>query len=208
MVKLTLAVAAVAAFLAFQTPGDAPNPDATPGPFANMGQVLIVVVTILANVVSAIYTRKANTDQLKSDREATLAMRKADLDAAAQQRQWDLEDRREARLLLDQQTAQRAQEVKFELERTADKVKDRLAETERKIDDNTDLTQKALEAANHVKAFKEFMARMGAIRHTDVRMGGDEAKREDRPPNGVERRKRDLVGPDTSPENSGDTERK
>jgi hypothetical protein len=201
LIKLGLAATAVMAFLLFQTPAEPSlgGPQADPaGPFANWGQVLLMIGQALSTGIILLMN-----DRREARKDAAAAkVREQDLQAQAQQREFDLRDRQEARKMLEIQAAQKAQEIKFELDRKASEVRQRVDVAEAKLDENTAITNQALLAANHVKEFKEYMARLGAIRNSDVRMGGDQ------PPGGVERRKKNLSGPDTSPENSGDTERK
>jgi hypothetical protein len=136
VIKLALLVTVGSALLLSQvSPEPSSDPDG-PGPFANSGQVVIVVVTILINAFSGWYTNKTADQREARKEKLLLEQRKLDDEKQDRQRRYDLEDRKDARDELERRLQERAAEL-------ARKVDERAEIRDEKLDNITTLVDGA-----------------------------------------------------------------
>jgi hypothetical protein len=165
-------------------PEPTPPPDVMqPGPFANIGQLVLAVLMVAQAIFNSWWTtyQRGKTEErqaqllvaankLQDEREAREALARER--AIERERQWMIEDRREA----ERKAEQNLQQARMEL-------LNHTAIIERKIDENTRATTDTLDAANHLT---DKVARAGALRQSDLeelrglrRRKADSEKRED-----------------------------
>jgi hypothetical protein len=132
LIKLSLGIAVVSALLLLlQAPPEPGNEPGT-GPFANSGQMLLAAIVVIMNILTGWYNNFM-TDRREERKE----------NALLKQREQDIAERREARLELERQLQQRAEDVKRDLDDARDRLEQKVDATAQKTDNITTLVDGA-----------------------------------------------------------------